>query len=147
MTARNLGMPSRYGDDRFDEYDSAPVRGNDVHPTNAGMIGFIAAMVALGLLVVVVILYIFLQQEDQHQENLSRSRWMYCWFLALDMFSFLAGLTATICCGRGLAPTNPLYRWWAVIGLTLGIIEMITTMLFGLFMTCVVLIAFSRPGG
>jgi hypothetical protein len=140
-------MPSRYGDDRFDDEDSLPSRGYETHPTNAGMIGFIAAMVAAGLLVVVVILYVFLQQEDQHQENLTRSRWMYCWFLMLDVFSFLAGLAATIFCGRGLAPTNPLYRGWAVVGLTFGIIEMIVTMLFGLFMTCVVLIAFSRPGG
>ena len=141
-------MPSRYGEDRFDDDDALPSRGYETHPTNAGMIGFIAAMVAVGLLVVVVILYIFLQQEDQHQENITRSRWMYTWFLLLDGLSFFAALTATICCGRGLAPTNPLYRGWAVLGLTLGIIEMITTMLFGLFMTCVVLVSFAqRPGG
>jgi uncharacterized BrkB/YihY/UPF0761 family membrane protein len=135
-----------------DDFDVAPGRQSRQDPTNAGLIGFIAAVVSLGLLVVVVILYIFLQHEEQQGHNAAhdeRVRWMYYWFLFLDVVSFLAALTATIAAGRGLAPSNALHRGWAVAALVLGIIEMLITIGFGLFMTCCVILleAFRRPGG
>lgn len=123
--------------DDFDDDLGRPRRRFE-NSTNAGMIGFIAAMVSLGFLAVVLVLNIFLKQEEQLQENIERVRMMYLWFLVLDLLSFFAGLTAAIMCGRGLAPTNPLYRGWSVAGLILGILEMIGAIVFGLFMTCAI---------
>ena len=137
---------ARYDDDDFDVDPSLRSRQN---PTNSGLIGFIAAIVSLGLLVVVVILYIFLQQEEQRGNVVERQRWMYYWFLVLDVVSFFAALTATVAGGRGMVPTNPLHRGWAVAALVLGIIEMLVTVIFGFIMTCNVLLLeiFQGRGG
>ena len=51
-----------------------------------------------------------------------------------------AALTATVMGGRGLAPSNPLYRGWAMTALIAGILEMIATVIFFFFMTCVILL-------
>ena len=110
------------------------------HPTTAGIIGFIASMVALAFLIVVAILYFALKQEDLQQEVPQRTRLMYYWFLFLDVLSFLAALCAIIFTSRGLSPTNPLYRGWATLGLILSIIELVATLVFGLIMTCNVLL-------
>jgi len=110
------------------------------HPTTAGMIGFIASMVALAFLIVVAILYFALKQEDLQQEVPQRTRLMYYWFLFLDMMSFLAALCAVIFTSRGLSATNPLYRGWATFGLIISIIEIVATLVFGLIMTCNVLL-------
>jgi len=137
----------RYEDDDVDRPRSR--RAQD-HPTTAGMIGFIAAMVSLGLLAVVLVLYIFLRQEEQQQPNLQRERWMYYWFLILDAVAFFSGLIATILCARGLSPSNPLYRGWAIFGMILGILEIVTTIGLSLVWTCMVLmveINRARPGG
>src|SRR2546423_8103758 len=128
---------------RDNPYDDAraldPRRpGRHESPTNAGMIGFIAAMVSLGLLAVVLVLNVFLKQEEQMQENIERTRLMYFWFLFLDLGSFLSGLMATVMFGRGLSPTNQLYPGWSIFGLILGILEMILTVGFGFFMTCAI---------
>ena len=126
----------RYDDDEFD-----PDRRHrpPENPTSAGMIGFIAGMVALGLLVVVLVLYMLLNQDERVEANLERRRLLMYWFLILDVVAFLAGLVATIFSSFGLSPTNPLYRGWSILGLILGILEMVFTVGFGLFMTCVVL--------
>jgi hypothetical protein len=128
----------RYDDD--DDFNVGRPRRGDENPTSAGIIGFIAAMVSLGLLAVVVVLYIFLKQEDQQAANIERTRLLYYWFLLLDVLSFFAGLTATILGARGSAPTNPLYRGYGVTALVLGIIEMAITVLFGFWMTCAVMV-------
>ncbi len=122
----------------YDDLDSRRPNGRFVSPTNSGMIGFIASMVALGFLVVVFVLNIFLNKEEQQRENIDRVRLMYIWFLVLDLFTFVGGLTATVMCGRGLSPANPLYRGWSVFGLILGILEMICAVGFGVFMMCAV---------
>src|SRR5262249_19743866 len=121
LGASMSGKPSTYPD------EMAPRGriGRVDNPTNAGMIGFILAMSAVGLLAVVFVLNIFLNQEEHVQQNIERVRLMYFWFLFLDAVCFLCGLTATIFCGRALAPTNSLYPGWSVIGLVLGILEMI----------------------
>lgn len=130
------GRREHFDDDRP---SLANARGRHENPTTVGMVGFIAALVSLGFLAVVFVLNTFLKQEEQMQENIERVRWMYIWFIILDLLSFLAGLTATVMCGRGLSPTNPLYRGWSIFGLILGILEMILAIGFGLFMTCAVL--------
>ena len=109
-------------------------------PTTAGMIGFIAAMVGLAFLVVVAILYFAMRQEDAQGVIQERTRLMYYWFLILDILSFFAAIAAVIFASRGLSPTNPLYRGWAITALILGIIEIVATLLIGVFMTCAVLI-------
>jgi vacuolar-type H+-ATPase subunit I/STV1 len=108
----------------------------DERPTTAGMTGFITALVALGLLVVVLVLYLMLQEEELLQENIERRRWMYYWFLILDVASFFAGLIASIQGGRSLVRSNTLYRGWGMAALIIGIMAMIVTLPFGLFMTC-----------
>jgi tetrahydromethanopterin S-methyltransferase subunit F len=129
--------------DRFDDDDDfnvgRPRRGDD-NPTSAGMIGFIAAMVSLGLLVVVLVLFIFLKSEDNGPagQHIERTRLLYYWFLILDVLSFFAALTATILGARGSAPTNPLYRGYGVTALILGIIGMAITVLFSLWMMCAI---------
>jgi hypothetical protein len=128
---------ARYGDDDF---DLAPPLADYHHPTNAGMIGFIVSLVSLGLLIVVAILWVFLDQENRQQQNIERTRWMLYWFMFLDVVSFLAALTATIMGGRGLTPTNPLYRGFSVTALILGILEMLATAFFGLFLFCCVMV-------
>jgi hypothetical protein len=128
---------ARYDD--ADDFDIGPPRSLE-NPTSAGMVGFIFALVSVGLLVVVVVLFLFLQQEDQVQQNASRKRWMLYWFLFLDVLSFGASLVATVLGGRGLTPTNPLYRGSSMIALILGITGIVVTILFGIFMTCAVMI-------
>lgn len=130
------------GRDHFDEdgYDPHENGRRYSNPTSAGMIGFIAAMLSLGFLAVVLVLYLLLKQDERLRENVERERLMFYWFLVLDILSFFTALTATVLCGRGLSPTNPLYRGWAVTGLILAILEMIATIGFGLIMTCAVLI-------
>lgn len=117
------------------EYDPTQPRGRYLHPTSAGMVGFIFSAVSLGLLIVVAILWFFLSQ-DQEQGHNERQRWMFYWFLFLDLVSFLSAVIATVLSGRALSPSNPLYRGFAVMGLILGILEIVLTMLFGLIMTC-----------
>jgi archaellum biogenesis protein FlaJ (TadC family) len=127
----------RYDDD--DDFDVGRPRRSNENPTSAGMIGFLAAMVSLGLLLVVLVLFIFLKQEDlaaRGGANIERTRLMYYWFLILDVVSFFAALTATILGARGSSPTNPLYRGYGVAALVLGIVEMAITVLFGFFISC-----------
>jgi vacuolar-type H+-ATPase subunit I/STV1 len=134
---------SEYDDyEEDDEFDLGRRRrsGPREIPTSAGMIGFISAMVGLAFLVVVAILYFAMKQEDVHGEVQERTRLMYYWFLILDIFSFFAAIVAVVFASRGLSPANPLYRGWAITALILGIIEIIATLLIGLFMTCAVLI-------
>jgi magnesium-transporting ATPase (P-type) len=135
---------SEYGyDDEDDDLDLGGRRKRGPlpsHPTTAGMLGFIAAMVALAFLIVVAILWFALNQEELRQEIPQRTRLMYYWFLILDVLSFIAALCAIIFTSRGLSPTNPLYRGWAMLGLILGIIEIVATLIFGLIMTCNVLL-------
>jgi hypothetical protein len=139
-------MPRRRSEYDYDEDDDLDLgdrrrRGPlPSHPTTAGMIGFIAAMVSFAFLIVVAILYFALKQEDVQQEVAQRTRLMYYWFLILDVFSFIAALCAIVFTSRGLSPTNPLYRLWATLGLILGIIEIVATLVFGLIMTCNVLL-------
>ena len=115
------------------------------------MIGFIAALVSLGLLGVVLVLFIFLKEEDAGPRggaNIERTRLLYYWFLILDVLSFFAALTATVLGARGSTPTNPLYRGYAVAALCLGIIEMVITILFSFYMMCaVMLVEMMRAGG
>jgi hypothetical protein len=139
----------RYNDND-DDFDNLGRRRPLEHPTPAGLIGFIFSLVSVALLVVVVILYILLTQDEQQGQNVERRRYLMWFFLILDFLSFLTGLFAVIMTGRGLSPSNPLYRGWAVTGLILGIIELLITILFGFFMTCVVFITEVtrvRPGG
>lgn len=138
---------SDYDDD--DDFDSRRRRGDmPSHPTTAGVIGFIAAMVSLAFLLVVAILYFALKQEDLQAEVMQRTRLMYYWFLILDVLSFIAALCAIIFSTRGLARTNPLYRGWAYTALALGIVEIVATLIFGLIMTCnVLLFEALRAGG
>jgi hypothetical protein len=127
-------------DDDFNVGRPRPRRG-DENPTSAGMIGFIAAMVSLGLLLVVLVLFIFLKQEDQAGQggaNVERTRLLYYWFMLLDVLSFFAALTATILGARGSSPTNTLFRGYGVAALVLGIIEMAVTVLFSFWMMCAV---------
>ena len=112
----------------------------EARPTTAGMTGFITALVALGLLVVVFVLYLMLQEEELLQENIERRRWMYYWFLILDVISFFAGLIASILGGSSLSRFNTLYRGWGMAALLIGILAMIVTLPFGLFMTCAALL-------
>jgi hypothetical protein len=138
----------RYEDDDFDlpGRRRPPVQ----HPTSAGLIGFIFSAVSIGLLVIVVVLYVLLNQDEQLGQNVERRRFLWWWFLILDFVSFLTGLFAVIMASRGLSPSNPLYRGWSILGLVLGILELVITIGFGLFMTCVVLFVEAnraRPGG
>jgi hypothetical protein len=126
-------------DDDFDVNVGRPERSYE-NPTSAGMIGFIAALVSLGLLAVVLVLFIFLKTEDQKAEDIDRTRLMYYWFLILDVLSFFAALTATILGARGSSPSNPLYRGYGVAALVLGIIEMVVTILFSFWMMCAVML-------
>jgi hypothetical protein len=140
-------MPRRYDDDYDDFDDSGRRRGPVETPSAAGMLGFIAAAVSAGLLVVVAVLYYALELEEQQREIAERTRLMLYWFLVLDIFAFFASLAAIILSSRGLSPSNPLYRGWAMTGLILGIIELILTLIFGLVMTCGILLFEVNHGG
>jgi hypothetical protein len=128
----------RYADDD-DNYDIGQPHGFE-NATSAGVIGFIFALVSIGLLVVVAVLWILLDQDQQQQRNIDSKRWMLYWFLFLNVLSFFAALVAAILGGRGLSPANPLYRGWSMAALILGLVEIIATIFFGIFMTCFVLI-------
>jgi hypothetical protein len=139
--AMTIRRRARYEDD--EDIDIGRVgrpRRSEENPTSAGMIGFIAALVSVGLLAVVLVLYIFLKQEDQQAANIDRTRLLYYWFLILDVLSFFAGLTATILGARGSSRTNPLYRGYGVAALVMGIIAMVITVFFGFWMTCAVMV-------
>jgi hypothetical protein len=131
--ARYDGDHARYQEDDF---EVGPPRGRYIKPTSAGMIGFISAVVSLGLLVVVAVLYVLLKQEERAGDNRELQRWMAYWFLILDIVSFFAGLTAVVLGARGTAPSNPLYRGWAITALVLGILELLGTLVLGFIMTC-----------
>ena len=128
----------RYDDD--DDFEGGQRRGTEENASSAGMVAFIFAAVAIGLFAVMLILWIFLNKEEVQQRNIDRKRWMLYWFMFLDVLSFFAALTAVVMGGRGLAPSNPLYRGWAMTALILGILELIGTMIFFFFMTCAVLL-------
>jgi magnesium-transporting ATPase (P-type) len=132
-------------DDLDDDFDVGPPRDSE-NATSAGMIGFIFAVVSIGLLVVVAVLWTLLDHDQQQARNVDQKRWLLYWFLFLDMLSFFAALVAVIMGGRGLTPTNPLYRGWSMTALILGILEIIATIIFGIFMTCFVLL-FEALGG
>jgi hypothetical protein len=95
---------------------------------------------------VVAVLWILLDQDQQQARNPNSKRWMLYWFLFLDVLSFFASLIAAILGGRGLTPTNPLYRGWSMAALILGLVGIMATIFFGIFMTCFVLI-FEAFGG
>jgi hypothetical protein len=134
----------RYDDE--DDFDVGPRRSMDHNASSAGMVGFIFAAVAIGLFAVVLVLWIFLDKEEVQMRNPDRRRWMLYWFMFLDVLSFFAALTAVVMGGRGLAPSNPLYRGWAMTALILGILELVGTVIFFFVMTCVVLL-FEIGGG
>jgi hypothetical protein len=150
--ARTFGsrIPEREAAVRYDDDDDFDRRGPAAHPSASGMIGFIFSLVTVALLAVVVLLYVLLKQDELQGENAQRFRYLMWFFLIIDFISFLTGLSAVIMCGRGLSPSNTLYRGWSVLGLILGIIELLITVGFGFFMTCVVLVTEvtrARPGG
>lgn len=139
---RQPGSAMRY--DEEEDLDIGRAARVQENPSSAGLIGFLAALVSIGLLLVVLVLFIFLEQENEH---LDRRRLLYYWFLLLDVISFFAGLTATILGARGSAPTNTHYRGYGVAALVLGIIEMAITVLFGFWMSCAVLLVTVRQMG
>jgi hypothetical protein len=141
-----VGKRMRYGDD-YDEFDVGNPRIDaEENASAAGMVSFIFAAVAIGLIVVIAILWFFLREEEAQKRNIDRHEWMLLWFMCLDVLSFFAALTATVFGARGLSQYNPLYRGWAMTGLTLGIIEMVGTMIFFFFITCNFLL-FKMMGG
>jgi hypothetical protein len=123
---------------RDDDYDdlALPRRRpqREEHPTTMGMIGLILAGVSLGLLLVVLVLYFALKQEDQQQVIHQRTRLLYYWFGILDVLSFFIAVFAIVFSARGLAPSNPLYRGWALMGLMLSILEVVVTIFLGIFL-------------
>jgi hypothetical protein len=122
-----------------DDFDIGQPMGGD-NASSIGVIGLVFALVSIGLLAVVAVLFIFLKQEEQLQLNADRKRWMLYWFLLLDALSFFASIVAIVLASRGLTPSNPLYRGWSLMALILGMIEVGVTLLFGIFMTCAVMI-------
>ncbi len=128
----------RYDAD-YDDYTPPARRGPVQHPTTMGMIGFILSIVSLGLLLVVVVLWMALKQENQQQEVQQRTRLILYWFGILDIVSLFMALAAILFSARGLAPSNPLYRGWSIAGLALGILEVIVTIIFGMFMGLAIL--------
>ena len=80
----------RYDDDD-DDFEIGHRRGTEENESSAGVVGFIFAGVAIGLLLVVLILWIFLNKEEMQQPgNVDRKRWMLYWFMFLDVLSFFA---------------------------------------------------------
>ena len=136
---------------RYDEDDDFDIQGRRrplQHPSSAGLIGFIFSVVTIALLAVVVILYMLLSQDELQGDNAQRRRYLMWLFLVIDFVCFLTSLAAVIMTGRGLSPSNPLYRGWSVLGLIVGIIGLLVTIGFGLFMSCVVLVLeATRRGG
>jgi branched-subunit amino acid permease len=135
---------------RYDDIDDPEV-GTARHrdrPTNAGMIGFIMALVSLGLLGIVAVLWFAMEQEDRQQQNSERYRLLLYWFTFLDIGSFFIAVTATASAIRGLAPSNPLYRGWSLTALILGVIEILVTAFLGLiFFCCLSWTELMRAGG
>jgi len=127
----------RYDDD--DDFNVGQPRVSE-NATSAGMIGFIFALVSIGLLVVVAVLWALLDQDQAQARNVEQKRWLLYWFLFLDLLSFCAALVAAILGTRGLTPTNPLYRGFSLTSLIVGLLEIVVTIIFGIFMTCFVLI-------
>jgi hypothetical protein len=116
--------------------------------SNAGMIGFILALVSLGLLGVVCVLWYAMSVENQQQENAERVRLMLWWFTFLVISSFFISVAATILAARGLSPANPLHRGWSLAALVLGIIEILITGLLGFSLSCCVgVMELMRHGG
>ena len=132
---RSARRHARYEDD-FDSTERPGVE----NPTSAGMIGFVFSLVSLGLLVVVAVLWVLLDQDQRQMQDANQKRWMLYWFLFLDVLSFFASLVATIMGGRGLTPSNPLHRGFSMTALILGLLLVVATMIFGIFMTCFVTI-------
>ncbi len=104
--------------------------------SSAGVIGFIFALVSIALVVVVVVLWQLLKQEEQVRQDPSRERWMALWFLFLDFLSMICSLIAIILGVRGMSPKNVLYRGYSITALVAGSFELVVTLLFGCFLTC-----------
>ena len=135
--------PSSHRHARYDDFDDDFEAGqprSGINPSSAGLVGFIFSLVSIGLLLVVAVLWYFLDQEQARDRNVESKRWMLYWFLFLDALSFFASIAAIVMGGKGLTPTNPLYRGFSMAALILGLLEIITTLMFGLFMTCFVFI-------
>ncbi len=122
--------------DYHDDFDDLPPRPMQDKPSTVGVMGFISAMVWIGLFLVILGLKILMNQEVLAA---NRGLLLYYWFLALNLMCFIAALIALILGARGLASTNQHYRGWAVAALVLGILEILGTVVFGCFMGCVVL--------
>jgi hypothetical protein len=125
--------------DYDDNFEFGPARGEETG-SSAGMIGFIFAVVSIGLFVVVGVLWYFLDDDQARMQNQSQKRWMLYWFLFLDVVSFFAALAATVLGGRGLSPSNSHYRGFSLAALICGLIEIILTLVFGVILTCFVMI-------
>jgi len=144
---RRLGPPrglARYEDD---EFNVEPFGEGRAPPSLVGMYGFIVAMVALGLVAVVIVLSILLNQENQARDNPDRTRWMLYWFMFLDLVCFIGSVIAIVMGIRGLAPANVLYRGFSVAALVLGILELITTSFSGVGLFCCTMIFELQRGG
>ena len=122
--------------DYRNDFDELPPRPLEEKPSAVGVMGFISAMVWVGLFIVMLGLKILMDQEEL---GANQALWIYYWFLALDLMCFIAALMALILGARGLATTNQHYRGWATAALILGILEILGTVVFGCFMGCVVL--------
>lgn len=129
---------TRYDDD-FDDLPRPPRDDRHEAPTTMGMIGFILSAVSLGLLAVVVVLYFALKQEEQQLVIHQRTRLLYYWFGVLDILSFFFALFGIVLCARGLSPSNPLYRGWALMGLLFAILELIASMFLGVIIAGAIL--------
>src|SRR5262245_24458357 len=104
-----MAQPEDFRDD-FDKPRSDRA-GSD---SSAGVIGFISALVSIGLIVIVFVLWQLLKQQDQVQQDASRERWMALWFLFLDALSMVFSIVAVILGIRGMAPRNQLYRGYSI---------------------------------
>ena len=123
-----------------DDFDIGARHAHSEHATSAGMVGFISGSIAIGLWVVMLILYLFLINEERVAENIERKEWMYLWFMFLDVLCFAAGLTAIFLGGRSMSPSNPLYRGWGTVAVILGILDLVGAVFVFLVLSCNLLI-------
>jgi hypothetical protein len=134
-----MARDPRFDEDDYDDLDIGPRRYRpEQHPTNAGMIGFVLSLGCIGILGAVGVLWYLMELDNQRQINLDRTRGLMILFTVLVITSFFVAVTATFFSGRGLAPSNPLYRGYAAAGLILGIVEIIITAIASFFLSCCV---------
>ena len=108
--------------------------------TRAANVGFLCALVSLGLIFAAMIVWLVIVAEHPRSREMAPFVFL---ILAIGIASFVLGLIGTIFASRGLDPVNTHNRGLAIAGLICGILGMVIGLIGSAIFFCIGMVVLS----